>query len=253
MNVNKFIAIIAITLVIDCLFVSCNVFPVAVAEPHFDELIPGECLNSHELQTACEISSSNGYLFCISIDLDLDIETKPELSSYTEYRRLPSDRVFDSFLKSAKLVRDAYEEAYTYKCTKADSFLPHCTTIFYDKGIVLTANKEFAGHPAGENLIPFFNISGGYGLLYPKEKVNGAILLPSDMDYDSIVAGKSIISFPIGNYSVVSERTEFELSIPVKVGMYLKWLYDRQSNPEAPIQLDEVVLHGSCISSKSLR
>lgn len=108
-------------------------------------------------------------------------------------------------------------------------------TILYNGGVSFVANKDFAGVPAGKDLSeiivsdPYLTDFG----LYPG--------IP--LDYKSMPGESVSFSVPLDDFTVVKEPVTFELNIPVKVVMYLRWLNDRLIDPSAPVPYKEEVLH----------
>lgn len=63
------------------------------------------------------------------------------------------------------------------------------------------------------------------------------------LDYKSMPGESVSFSVPLDDFTVVKEPVTFELNIPVKVVMYLRWLNDRLIDLSAPVPYKEEVLH----------
>lgn len=214
-------------------------------------LLTGECLRSYELlhhsSTAFHINDYYGpksFVFGFALDLDKTIEYNRE--NPIDYRYIPSENVLADFDGGVKRLQEQYESLYQDVSYGAGGF--RVVTLFYKEGATLTADKDFAGHPKGENLSPYCNWRL---MLHPLEELS----LPVDsvIDYPYLVNTSGGIYFPIGDCTIIDEEVTFTLTIPVKVGMYLTWLYNLQSNPEAQIPFHDEVLHCTFTIGKSLR
>lgn len=152
-----------------------------------------------------------------------------------EYRYIPSEEVFDALGEESKRVKAEYEIFYG----KLREIGPGSagSTIYYCGGMTLTADKDFAGIPAGEDL-------SGIVANFPERKEWPAIDIPSIQvpdGYTPILPGL-VLSFPVGENEVVNEDVTFHIEIPVKVGMFLTLLKDRFTYPEAEMQLRDEIL-----------
>lgn len=219
--------------------------------------LPGECLKSTNLIFVGQ-GKYNGdhtvHRMTLSFQLDLDSkrETVDYLGHYESvYRYAPSDDIFTQFGDNASLVSKLYEDAWQAVTL---NFEPHDagTTVFYDSGMSLIANKDFAGVKAGEN------IAANHSMLSQKPnpfELSGFRPYPSDLStkYSSLKFDDSIsynyrlaasFSFVIDDtaFTWVDENVTFTLSIPVKVGLYLTWLNDKISDPDAPFPYREETL-----------
>lgn len=224
------------------IFPSCEEFSIGSTPGYEVSIYPGECLSNLSLDC---VSSKQSFLisdapcFCIGFNVHWDIEYEHKHSHI--YFGKPAKEVYNSFEKASKKVKNRYNELFDKYNAEVE---PHnyegvTSTVYYCGGLVMTADKEFAGVPAGENLepviLPFSDIPKKYGLT-PIPTIN----IP---DGYSII-GKSIgIYFPIGSHELVAgEEVTFHLEIPVKVGLLLTLLRDRLIDPDAQMQYRDEVL-----------
>lgn len=223
----------------------------ATDTPAETTLLTGECLNSTELKfdysTCFNIHDYYGPLsFVFGFELDLEQTIEQEQLYPFDYRYVPSTSIMDAFGENRGRVQEDYETMYReVKHGNGDFRL---VTIFYEDGASLIANKDFAGHPKGENLSPYCNWRF---MLYPRKEIS--IPTNKDLEYPSLLNTRGGIYFPVGNYTIVEEDVSFTLTIPVRVGMYLTWINNRISNPDAEIPYYDDVLHCSFTIGKSLR
>jgi len=200
-------------------------------------LLPGECLNSNRL--SCYQSSNNKGDLDFSLYLDWDYDERyidMWMQGYIAW--FPSEAVFDSFGEDKDIVKNCYYSVYSRLSAQMD----RTTTVFYKEGVSITANKEFCGVPVGENLFPTvaqmrFN-SENYKL--------SEECIPDG--YKTFCSWSFDITIPKNNYKVLSESVRFHVEIPVKVGMYLHYLLDKEKKPEAQMQFREEVLIGNFVS-----
>jgi len=256
MKKNIFVAVLMIAGVCSC---------VKASQPaaYYRYFIPGECIASTELNYYSpkdfsdidQVVRDNRVGFGFTLDLS-NTQKVLELPPST-YRVYPSEVIFNSFGKNKELVYDGFVNAVDNYLSALPILSSNydLATILYTDGISLIANSEFAGYAPGENLAPILTCAYHYrsGVSLIGDTVIASPLNAHDLTADAFgipldyltMTGAYGLSFdiPIGNYKVVEERVSFELSIPVKVVMYLTWLNDRISNPNAPIPYKEEVLH----------
>ena len=276
----------SILLVICC---SCHRTPGLHRNPGPDiserdiSLLPGECLVSNDLTcTYCNQSNyAKTYLFEFAIDLDIQAEQVGTNTVFKQVRHLPSDKVFQRFGSDEAQVREDYYNV----CRE----LTHTqTTFFYDKeDIVLTADAEFAGIPAGENIASLFMdstyplenwptgksypipsyiepfmigqdnmllmISPGYRIQYgPDNNMDDymndeGVIIP--MDKQALLGFKIYV---LNKYKFVRKSINFKLTLPIKSAQYLTWIKDRFSNDDAKMSYKNEVLICSFQSNTGL-
>lgn len=251
-------------------FMSCVGKGAAHPAATYVRLLTGECLNNTELVYYVPDSEDqqlygegNGdkpdrsvfFTFGFSFDLNHNVEKM----SRWKYRDIPADELFDSFGKQSDKVREEYEAVYETYEIKGVPPAQEVITFLYEGGISLVADKEFAGYPAGTDLGEYLTcsyIAGGRDEVvstYGVDPVIGSVynikeslypVLNIPMDYISMPTGDGLsFNFPIGNSELVEEEVTFELKIPVKVVMYLNWINDKISDPDAPVPYKDEVLH----------
>lgn len=228
----------------------CNRIGTAIPDPLERGLLTGECLKSDNLKTSLRIES-NSFQFAFGLDMDSSTEELPEGAVY---RRIPPSVAYMAFGNNGKVVQDEFDRIFNdfYHNQSVYSGLIFATTVFYDEGMTLTANKAFAGHAAGENLIPYCveNEQGIYSRKSVYLPLNEGVSYKYMIPYDTLTP---YLAFPCGDFKIVDEDVTFTLKIPVKVALYLTWLNNRLSNPNAEMPLQEMVLQGVFNIGKGLR
>lgn len=222
-------------------------------------ILPGECLNSSELSfTELRINDFTGpksFVFNCSFDMEDDINPAgPPFASY-DYKRVPSNEVYERFGANAKAVKESYDQ-YWNDCFVSGNMpeLMFATTIVYESGMKLIADKDFAGFKAGENIVATAKEShkGEDGSAFLEGLYSSdALDLPNEGGYYLSSSGV-IIKIPLKDYTVVEEDVTFHLSVPVKVGLLLTWFNDRIVNPNAPYSYREDILSCSFTVHKGL-
>jgi len=235
-----------------------------VPEPIEQSIIPGECLKSPVLsyddQTFSDYYTVGGlndmgYLdpeitpmdidfnsrvlrFFLKMDLDV---AKESLSTYnghcTRYRFLPSDDVYDSFLSYAPAVRTEYNNVYNSIDFADWSNFSRVTTILYRKNTLsIIADAPFAGIAANDELKTKVFVGNNY--------FTDQLNIPGiDREPDTIALNHTIMLYiPVEDYNISISHVTFTLSMPVKVGMYLHWLEDRLTDPDAQMQYRDEAL-----------
>lgn len=209
-------------------------------------ILPGECLNSPELAfTELRINDytgPKGFVFTCTFDMkDVKSPAGAPFASY-DYKRVPADDVYERFGANAKAVEESYNNFWNDCFISGDKGeLMFATTILYESGMTLIADKDFAGFKAGENiLVNADRYQKGTDLSAILEGVysSDSLGLPNDGGYFLSSFGL-IIRIPIKEYSVVNEDVTFHLSVPVKVGLLLEWFNDRIQTPDAPFPYRE--------------
>lgn len=224
-------------------------------------LIPGECLKSTELSfvfnedwgrdddIVLAVNSHYGeitsgyYRFCFSMDMDLAHEVERGcIGKVTRQRYLPSEAVFNRFGGNAQKVKDAYEARWAVMNEPS-------ITVFLREGLSLTANKDFAGFRAGENM-------AGALLADPKEPFIGAYASVSHDDIFPVSSipddclnmlhtyGQAFFGFEmdIKGYRYTKEPITFTLSMPVKCAQYLTWLEQSITDENASMVWEDKTL-----------
>ena len=122
----------------------------------------------------------------------------------------------------------------------------------------MTADKEFAGFTPGENLSEVIKSVEGDAtdpilshIANLKENAGKYLNIP--LDYLSLLGTMIAFSIPMNDYKLSDETVKFELEIPVKTVMYLNWLNDKISSPDASPVYKEDVLHCKFTTRYGLR
>lgn len=172
---------------------------------------------------------------------------------------VPSAELFQRFGKNKNAIEDEYWKSFQtvkdFTRTKSGADVFNLATILYSGGISLTANKEFAGYAAGDNLAPIITGHSKFANPGATDSVISSWINTSEIigpvlgipiDYTSMTFGQYIIfTIPKGEYKIVQETVQFELEIPVKVVMYLTWLNNRLTDIDTPVPYRDEVLHAS--------
>ena len=213
--------------------------------------IPGECLASSSLSVNSKITDTYCKMnFCLSLigwgattDGDGFIETRPQ------------EFIFAKFLPNASEVKKLFHE-YAYPATfRSDAFYD-LTSIYYDSCISLVADKDFAGYKAGDNIMQEATLANDNvrtllsdGLtciegLITEDRYSVMPILPDlPFSYQGIFGYDSFyVYIPNRDYEIVDEDVTFTFTMPVKVGLYLTWLNDTLTDPDAPFPYREETL-----------
>ena len=226
--------------------------------PYTQFFIPGECLKSSELiyfafssaewmisnlihigqidpSVLPEDIDYNSVTLIFGLKMDIDIHrTLYDNNSVIWF--MPSYSLFEEFGNNADAVANNYNNVYDV------IGLPYThpydyTAVLYDKNnFTLTADRDFAGIPAGQNLRDIAYIGNeiyDYRLSVPGIEYQDNTFA---LDYNIYII------IPIESDPLGTEATTFSFSIPVKVGMYLHWLNDRLTDPDAQMQYRDETL-----------
>lgn len=275
--IHKVLLVISVVLL-----VSCGGLGSAMPDrTPIQRFLPGECLASTSLElldgsrellyhqddgyeidqaafflvNARSTDTADGLNFCFYLDMTNHTEGKLNWQQDT-----PSAELFQLF----GMNKNAVEEEYWKSFWAVDSFIHsngggassfNLATILYNGGITLTANKEFAGYAAGENLAPIITCSPMFtdpGVADPiisswlntSEMIGPVLGIP--MDFIAMTFGQYIhFIIPKGEYKIEQEPVHFDLEIPVKVVLYLTWLNERLTDENAPVPFRDEVLQAS--------
>lgn len=251
---------------------SCSELPATRRDPREVSLLPGECLISTNLQhhyfesdaqvfdvpilinriyNASNVLEPEG--MSIAFDLDMDIETET-ISTIRldgpamEYRWKPTKTVYSSFKENSVKAEEAFDAYYSLFINDPDitGLFTYPSTIYYCGGMSLRASVPFCGIPEGENLdsVAYIHYDPLANIQLP------SITIPADY----ISLGKTIlIRIPIQDYELVDKEVSFHLEVPVRVGLLLKYLLDKELDPDVQMQFKEVVLTCDFTINKSLQ
>lgn len=243
-------------------FVSCGGLPVGQRYPDLRSLLPGECLDDTELEADPVLYRESEKCISFSFKLPLSRHELVSRSSHPwshDKDDLPTEDLFESFGVKKKDVQEAYTKAYDsfFNISKASNsgHAPY-TTILYTGNFSLTADKEFAGIPAGEDLSCL--VHSGYGEACPvlssfySSREETAAILSIPYDYICLLETSIWFVIPVVDHSVTNENVTFHLDVPVRVIQYLHWLNERLASPNAEPPYYDTVLHSTFTSGVGL-
>lgn len=248
---NGFLLLITLLLPLS----SCNKSNVSAYDGSPYTLLPGDCLCDPGLkfEEFCinnfSTSEEQSGLKMYTLTFRLNFSCKTEYISYLEdtpknYRVVPSESVYEKFGINAEIVKERYEQCWTDFFKNTGRWWD-ATTIFLDSEAKLIADKKIAGFNPGENIVaktldyekwraidnpetPFY-----YGL-NPRDYLELPIETKFPYQY-SLSSDRISIAIPwMGNsMELVDDVITFTFEMPVKVGLYLTWLNETISNPDA--------------------
>lgn len=228
--------IIALTTLSSCVMIGAN-----GVESEYTYFLPGEsCVDSMLVFGYAHHKPSVSFYFGVPFkDYVYEGYGKKHWGPGVRPTRVaPSDEVYASFGDNAMKVKTEFDKVFNeyigYKGTSEADIL----TILYDGQISLTADKEFAGYQPGAD-IPVSLYSKDVVKSPSYDMINPFFDIP--LDYHNMLSQNFTLYIPKGTEAMqkVSESVTFELKIPVKVVMYLNWLNDKISNPDAPVTYEE--------------
>lgn len=209
--------------------------------------ITGECLTNSNLSFLraspngenVVLHNFNGkYHFEFAPQFDTERQTFRNEASY-QYWLIPSEKVFDKYGSNKNTIKEDY-----HKIRKSfkNQEKPYVSTILYNGGLSLVANRDFAGHAAGENLSPYLEEE-----LFGLTKEQADVCLPLPLDYVCMVSDCFSLDLLVPGYELTEAResvpsVSFTLDIPVKTVMYLTWLNDRLVDKDATLTYREDTL-----------
>lgn len=214
-------------------------------------IIPGECIRGPWIESGNNFRVTGDYdgHLGLLMQLSLNVALDSEITTDNVYRLVPRASIIEAFGEDAAKVKNAYQEIFNeYRAhfgENPDNAL--VSTVYYCGGLVITANKEFAGIPAGENLAPILHVFPDY--------LKESVPIPTiDVPENYIpLQLNNPIKFWIDGYEVVDDLVEFEVRMPVKIGMMLTLLRDRITDPYAEMQFKDEVLTGHFAIPRGLR
>lgn len=236
----------------------------------YQYFLPGECLASAELTFVPSLHRVEKdrlvFVFNPSIS-NYDVEE----FKYEIHRYVPSKELLKAFGKNKDRVAEAYvntfDKCYSFISEKLDALSEFSVlTALYSGDLSLTADRDFAGIKAGENLAPMIKgtpyndyqidiwgkdavIADGCNMA---EHLGNVLDLPAD--YKCLLEADMLaFSIPVDNYELTEETVNFELKIPVRIVCYLQWLNDRIEDPDAPVPYKEEILYCRFSSKYLLR
>jgi hypothetical protein len=229
---------------------SCVMIGASKADAPTTTFLPGECFVGASIEyRAVKTNDSRVYFpFYITNANDVVYEGYGKKrwgpGATKAVRFVPSDEVYAVFGENSEAVKSEFIKIFN----EFDNYLSsdrswnsELFTILYNEGSsTLTADKEFAGRQPGENLIDLMcNSKEDEYRMY--DPVNSFFEIP--LDYDYMLNSHFNLYINIESYDLVEDSVNFELKMPVKVVMYLNWLNDKISDPDAPVPYEERELY----------
>lgn len=229
---------------------SCSIGP--IPPPLEKTFLPGECLRSPALifsrfylyEGKYRTDGTRQTFFVFSFAMDMKCVFSPAPPRGVD-RYLPTDDVFNAFVDNCPSIKELYEDAW-HEVIESRAGLCFSSSIFYDSGISLTADKEFAGFPAGDNIASSVFFEG------PVPANFHSIPVGDSFTYNYYLPQGFALRIPINDFDIVDEDITFNLSIPVKVGLYLTWLSNKLTDPDAPFPYREETLTCTFTVNKGL-
>ena len=257
---------IIITTVI-LLLTSCGKFGAATPCASQISIVPGECLSSSEMvlfrDWAWIVPATGINELYVDIDTDMGshmqrvvLSRDKEFGFVTAEGVIPSDDIFAAFGDDADQIKTSYWEALDNYGKLVDNSgklidsyeggLISATTVYINvNDIVITADTEFAGVPAGENLASITHITDcSYN--FGNKPISDIIVPQSFFPFISTGLRLWFRGADFEGYSIVRDDVNLHIEIPVKVGLFLTMLRDRLTNPEAEMQYRDEVLTCDC-------
>ena len=225
----------------------CNIFtPAGRPAPLHSVFLPGESLMSNGfLYTYTEQPISEMFTlhidkqphlrFWVILDMESDTLHLPSLygSGFSTNRGIePTDAAFNAFKNNSKLVKKEYNNCFSeIQSLVGEGF--DFTSIYYDDGIKLISDHSLNGIPAGENLWSVTKI-------YPSNQLKTTLL-----NFENTLPSRLTVMIPLSENDLSDkDDIHIHLEIPVKVGLFLNYLNDRITNPNAEMQYRNEVLSG---------
>ncbi|MBQ6081293.1 MAG: hypothetical protein IJK91_02320 [Bacteroidales bacterium] len=224
--------------------------------PDSHYFLPGECLQNTDLdfdkQGMCNDAirfMTLGFSFPLKnlrgTGVYVPITDELTYGNYAHFE--PDDEIFNTFGDNSGTVHSLYTA--TYRKTYNVGFY---SSILYNTGISLVADTDFAGVKAGDNIAYGYMFEQDWEIAGRPEDVPGLLSFcpvkyifddywnlekPFGDEFSDYACFNGIgfgIFIPTRDFEEVEEDVTFTLSIPVKVGLYLTWLNDKISDPDAP-------------------
>ncbi|MBQ1167898.1 MAG: hypothetical protein II143_02250 [Bacteroidales bacterium] len=181
---------------------------------------------------------SRVFRFFLKMDLDVAKDTLKMYDTFcTNFRYVPSSTIYQEFGENKDSIGDEYEEVYNSTDFVYPSYSCIYATILYKRNTLsIRANHIFAGTPAHED----FGSKVYVGIFSPHQQLP---VTGIRYEEDYVALGYRIfIIIPVEDHQITNEAVSMTLEMPVKVGMYLHWLNDRISNPDAEMQYQDETL-----------
>lgn len=233
-------SLLGVLLTTSCLMLGASDVPSDIVT-----FLPGECFWYPSLEWySASFNSSDTVLFSFGMrikDYTLEGYGRKGYVGVRDERYVPTDDLYASFGENAQIVKSEYDKVfYDFLGSAGENSRSKLITVLSDGKITLTADKDFAGYKSGENLPVSLELVRGR---YPCDYINQFFEIP--LDYKYMLSSSFVVTMPVGyeSWQKVAETVTFELKMPVKVVMYLNWLNDKISDPDAPVPYEEEVLY----------
>ena len=212
--------------------------------PDERSFVPGECLISTEVEYTEMYNDIEGYYTFRFLLGEWSTVYDPlgwivPWGNATSFRYIPSGDVYEQFGSNKKKVKKAYEEEY--KNTWRPRSYTKIYEVYYESGLTVTSDREFAGYPAGENIESRF---ANDALTPPTLPIPNKDLADLPTIGDRFYAAGTL-PFKVhvkAETNEVKEAVTFTMNIPVKIGLALTWLGNRLTDPDAPYPYREETL-----------
>lgn len=217
------------------------------AQPTVQAFVPGDCAQLY--MTPWVYANSKGTYFSLHwfIYIDStkgDSELIPGMHSFYQW---PSEDIWRTFEDRSKIVEENFKSLAREMFSNIPTGGNHIvTTVFPIGRQVITANVPIFGIPAGEDLSSL--ILDGNLEQYPSAQTLDNLTLHSDngnLLYSELLTNGSLgngVSIRMNAPDSFDQKIVFTLSVPVRRVLFLEWLNQLQSNPDAPIPyIDEVM------------
>lgn len=203
---------------------------------HSYSFLPGECLNSSKLvfEEAYDASYNSSGVMRFFFSFDMDCQWEPFDGPYNGWLK-PNESVFTRFGNKGDFVKQEY-----YKFYNSLSFrkIGDLTSIYYKEGIHLILHDNFAEYSAGTDL--------GDLVFFPEDKYPAiASDVPGIENVDDMrqLQKRFMFLVPCDVFSInIAGSYRFTLTMPVKIGQYLNYLKDRNTDPDTTVQFKDEVL-----------
>lgn len=218
---------------------SCDNFSIGVTEPGVYQFAPGECLSGEGLIL------TDGNPCCVGVSLHTyGLNLKYDKNADKFYSHL-DNVILEEFPSE---IRGAINSAYESYCENLFSDVKqnalYLAPIFLNGNITMTADKSFGGREAGEDISDLFELDStvrwdeAHGLNFVDDCSNKSLLS----------TGFICKILNPDNYQIeLNDKVNITVSIPVKIGMFLHWIAEKQTYSNAEMQFREGTLTGTTV------
>ena len=181
--------------------------------------------------------------------LDFDKEVKMVKDDWFDAFYSPTEKTYHIFGKDSAVVKNEYEKAIIDMIDKVqlkrsvDYYL-----LYYEDGLTITADTDFCGITAGHNLFPQFIQMCVDARSLPDSSLS--IIVPENY---TPLAQKLRFVLSLKGREIADGKSNIHLEIPVKAGLFLNFLLERRSNPDAQLQFRDEVLTADFTIDKMIK